>query len=176
MLCLVTIPLVAYLFNSFWIHRFDVLIAEQAPIYKLEERLVWSVIYQETYFRPWMIGADEEIGLMQVTPTVVRMWAKETGLKELERQAAEDPKTLMTHPRNNIQAGCWYLWKVRQKYRGAPAELAMALAAYNAGPSRVEDWTEGVDAMKVTEEDFVARIEIESTRRYVTEILARYRD
>jgi uncharacterized membrane protein YedE/YeeE len=46
----------AYYFHQYWIHRFDDIIERQAAIYRLEPKLVWSVIYQETYFRPWMKG------------------------------------------------------------------------------------------------------------------------
>src|SRR5215212_9309469 len=42
----------AYFFNQYWIHRFDALIARQAAVYRLDPDLVWSVIYEETYFRP----------------------------------------------------------------------------------------------------------------------------
>ncbi|HJS51756.1 MAG TPA: hypothetical protein VJ781_07630, partial [Pyrinomonadaceae bacterium] len=63
----------------------------------------------------------------------------------------------------------------RAYYRGRPAETAMTLAAYNAGQSRVDEWTRGADAAKMSESEFIARIGIESTRNYVTSILARYR-
>jgi soluble lytic murein transglycosylase-like protein len=69
-------------FPDYWIHRYDDVITRQARVYHIDEKLVWSLIYQETYFRAWKIGAAEEIGLMQVTPLVAREWAKETGLKE----------------------------------------------------------------------------------------------
>ena len=71
-----------FFFNQYWIHRYDALISRQAAIYRLDEKLVWSVIYEETYFRPWKIGAADEVGLMQVTPLVARDWARETGFKE----------------------------------------------------------------------------------------------
>ncbi len=76
-----------YYFNQYWIHRYDELITRQAKVYSLDEKLVWSVIYEETYFRAWKIGGAEEIGLMQVTPTVARIWAKETGFQEFEKQS-----------------------------------------------------------------------------------------
>ena len=54
-------------FPSYWLHRYDELIARQAHVYRLDEKLVWSLIYQETYFRAWKLGTAEEVGLMQVT-------------------------------------------------------------------------------------------------------------
>jgi peptidoglycan lytic transglycosylase len=165
----------SYFFPRFWEHRYDELITRQARVYRIDERLVWSVIYEETWFRAWKIGADEEVGLMQVTPGVAREWAKETGLKVFERQTADNVVEFLRDPERNIQVGCWYFEKIRERYRGRPAETAMTLAAYNAGPSRVEEWTKDADAQQMTEADFVARIGISSTKAYVSSILVRYR-
>jgi soluble lytic murein transglycosylase len=162
-------------FINYWEHRYDELIARQAEVYKLDKEFVWSVIYEETYFKPWEIGADGEIGLMQVTPTVAREWAKETGMKAFEKRAAENPAELLRDPETNLQVGCWYLEKLRQKYRDQPAEKAMMLAAYNAGPSRVEEWGKPPDNTEaLPTETFIGRIDISSTRSYVTSILQRY--
>jgi soluble lytic murein transglycosylase len=144
-------------------------------VYRLDEKLVWSLIYEETYFRGWKIGAADEIGLMQVTPTVARDWAKETGLREFEKQASENVVELLHDPERNIQIGCWYLERLRERYREYPAETAMTLAAYNAGPSRVEEWTRESTAATLIESEFVDHISIPSTRNYVMSILARYR-
>jgi soluble lytic murein transglycosylase len=164
-----------YFFVEYWEHRFDELIARHARVYRLDEKLVWSVIYEETYFRAGALGDAEEIGLMQITPLVARDWAKETGLSDLERQANENVVMFLSDPERNIQIGSWYLEKLREKYRGRPAETAMMLAAYNAGPSRVEEWSRGVDAATIPESDFVSRIGIATTKTYVTSILGRYR-
>jgi soluble lytic murein transglycosylase len=136
---------------------------------------VWSVIYEETYFRSWKRGAAEEVGLMQVTPVVAREWAKETGMREFAKQVSEDLDSVLLDPERNIQIGCWYLEKMGEQYRGYPAENAMTLAAYNAGASRVEEWTKTDDAANLSEADFIERISIPSTRAYVTSILERYR-
>jgi membrane-bound lytic murein transglycosylase MltF len=148
---------------------------EQESVYRLDKDLVWSVIYEETYFRAWQIGAADEVGLMQVTPTVAREWARETGFREFEKQTAENVVEFLREPERNIQIGCWYLEKLRQKYRNFPAEEAMTLAAYNAGASRVEEWIKDTDAEKLSEEAFIKRIGISSTKSYVSSILERYR-
>ena len=44
---------VSTFFNQYWIHRYDALIARQAAIYRVDPDLVWSMIYEETYFSPW---------------------------------------------------------------------------------------------------------------------------
>lgn len=172
----VLIAAATYFFADYWVYRYDELIARQARVYRLDERLVWSLIYEETWFRSWIIGADEEVGLMQVTPAVARKWARQTGFKEFERQTAANVNEFLTDPERNIQAGCWYLEMIREPYRGRTAETAMTLAAYNAGPSRVEEWTRDTNATDLSEQEFIERIGIPSTRAYVSSILARYRE
>jgi soluble lytic murein transglycosylase len=164
-----------YFFRNYWEHRHDAIITRQARIYRLDERLVWSLIYEETWFRDRALGEAGEVGLMQVTPLVAREWAKETGLREFERETAENVVEFLSDPERNIQIGCWYLEKQREAYRGSPAETAMTLAAYNAGASRVEEWTRGSDAGTLAESEFIGRIGIPSTKSYVTSILDRYR-
>jgi len=151
------------------------MITRQARIYRVDGKLVWSLIYEETWFKSGSRGDAGEIGLMQITPLVAKQWAKETGLKEFEKQTAENVNEVLLDPERNIQIGCWYFEKLREKYRGRPAETAMTLAAYNAGPSRVEEWISGSDPGTLTESDFIERINIPSTRSYVTSILERYR-
>lgn len=165
-----------YFFNRYWIHRYDALIARQAAVYRLDPDLVWSVIHEETYFSPWKRGDAEEVGLMQVTPRVGREWASETGMRELEREMTRDPASLLRDPERNIQVGCWYLEKISKDYRDTPGAEARMVAAYNAGPSRAAEWNRTpAGSPPLTAEEFVARIDISSTRAYVSNILERYR-
>jgi len=166
----------AYLFNRYWVHRFDALIARQAAVYRLDPDLVWSVIYEETYFRPWMKGDAGEVGLMQVTPTVGREWAAETGMRELAEQMRRDPESALADPERNIQVGCWYLEKIWKGYQDTPGAEPRVVAAYNAGPSRAAEWNRVAPGQRpLTAEEFVARIDFPTTRAYVTNILERYR-
>ncbi len=165
-----------YFFNQYWVHRFDALIARQAAVYRLDPDLVWSIIHEETYFRPWMKGEAGEVGLMQVTPTVGREWAAETGMRELAEQMRRDPEAALRDPERNIQVGCWYLEKISKDYRDTPDPEARMLAAYNAGPSRAAEWNRTEPGERpLTAEQFIQRIDIPSTRAYVSSILARYR-
>jgi soluble lytic murein transglycosylase len=165
-----------YLFNQYWVHRFDALIARQAAVYRLDPDLVWSVIYEETYFRPWMTGEAGEVGLMQVTPAVGREWAAETGMRELAEQMRRDPESALSDPERNIQVGCWYLEKIGKEYRDTPGAEPRIVAAYNAGPSRAAEWNRVAPGRRpLTAEEFVARIDFPTTRAYVNNILERYR-
>jgi soluble lytic murein transglycosylase len=176
LLIVLIVVLGAYFSNRYWIHRYDQLIARQAEVYHLDPDLVWSVIYEETYFSPWKNGKDGEIGLMQVTPAVGRDWAAQTGMHELERQMASDPRSALRDPERNVQIGCWYLQKSYQQFREVPDAEARMVAAYNAGPSRATEWSRtAAGAPPLSGEEFIRRIDIPSTRAYVTSILDRYR-
>jgi soluble lytic murein transglycosylase len=176
-LIILTLAVGLYFFNQYWIHRYDILIQRHASVYRLDPDLVWSVIYEETYFSPWKNGKDGEIGLMQITPAVGREWAAETGMKELERQMAQDPATLLRDPQRNIQIGSWYLEKIREQYRDAPNPEARMIAAYNAGPSRAVEWNKASDGGRpLSEKEFINNISIPSTKAYVLSILERYRN
>ncbi|HJT66997.1 MAG TPA: transglycosylase SLT domain-containing protein [Pyrinomonadaceae bacterium] len=171
-----TLIVAAYLFNQYWTHRFDALIARQAAIYRVDPDLVWSIVYEETYFSPWKLGADGEIGLMQVTPAVGREWATETGMRELERQMASDPHTLLRDPERNIQIGCWYLEKISEQFQDVPDAETRMVAGYNAGPSRAVEWSRVPDgAPPQSGAQFIQRIDIPSTKAYVISIMDRYR-
>lgn len=175
-LIILTVALAAYFFNQYWIHRYDGLIARQAGVYRLDPDLVWSIIYEETYFSPWKNGRDGEIGLMQITPTVGWEWAAETGMREFERQMAQNPTTLLRDPERNIQIGCWYLEKIHEQYRDTPNPEARMIAAYNAGPSRAAEWDKIAASRGAQAGDqFINNIDISSTRAYVSSILDRYR-
>lgn len=175
-LTVVALLLASYFLNQYWIHRYDGMIARQANVYRLDPALVWSIIYEETYFSPWKNGKDGEIGLMQITPAVGREWAAETGMHDLERQMVQNPTILLRDPERNIQIGCWYLEKIYEQYRDTADPEPRVIAAYNAGPSRAAEWNKVADgARQLTADEFTNRIEIPSTRAYVSSIMERYR-
>jgi len=98
---------------------FAALIQQQAARHKLDPALVAAVISQESRFDPAAInertGAQ---GLMQLTPVTSRALG------------VTDP----TNPRQSVAAGCRYLRQLLDRFNG---NLALALAAYNAGPTVV---------------------------------------
>jgi len=165
-----------YFLDHYWIHRYDSVIARESARYHVDAALVWSIAYEETYFSPWKKGRNGEIGLMQVTPAVAREWASDNAIASTTPSTAIDPNALLSDPQRNIQIACWYLQKAGDDYKGMPGREARMLAAYNAGPSRAADWNRVESgARPLDEQEFIARIDIPSTRAYVTSILDRYR-
>ena len=175
LISLIVIGCGLYFLDQYWIHRYDAVIKREAARYKVDPDLVWSIAYEETYFSPWKKGRNGEIGLMQVTPVVAREWAAENSNALMTSQSNFDANTVLEDPERNIQIACWYLQKAGNDYQGVPGREARMLAAYNAGPSRAADWNRvGNGARPLTEQEFIARIDIPSTRAYVTSILGRF--
>lgn len=176
LLTLIVLGSAAYLLDQYWIHRYDSLIATEAARHHVDRDLVWSIAYEETYFKPWKKGSRGEIGLMQVTPDVAHDWAANNGPAAMQQFSSLDVATLLSDAQRNVQIGCWYLGKFSDEYRNTSGREARMLAAYNAGDSRVTEWNRVAEgAPPLTEQQFVDRIDIPSTRAYVTSILARYR-
>lgn len=125
----------------------------------LDPYLVASLIRQESEFNPAAVSYANAWGLMQLEPNVGKAMAREEGLSHFETFQLLDPET-------NIRLGARYLRHMLDKFGGV-AEYA--LAAYNAGDSRVVDWEaagpyHGMD-------EFVESIPFTQTREYVQAIL-----
>jgi soluble lytic murein transglycosylase len=164
-----------YFLDQYWIHRYDAVIAREAARYRVDPDLVWSIAYEETYFSPWKKGGRGEIGLMQVTPVVAREWAAANASASVQQRAANEVDAMLTDPEQNIQIACWYLHRASEDYPNVPGREARMLAAYNAGPSRAAEWNKVEGSEPLNEQQFIARIDIASTKAYVTSILDRYR-
>src|SRR5260221_11663645 len=117
-----------YLLDQYWIHRYVQLIAREAGLHQLDPDLVWSIVYEETYFSPWKKGRNGEIGLMQVTPVVALEWAAESGAAPIERSTSMDTATLLRDPERNVQNGSWDLENAELDYPNAPGREASILA------------------------------------------------
>ena len=135
------------------------IIKAEAAKNNVDPYLVASLIRQESEFNPSVISYANAWGLMQMLPSVGRSLAKQEGMKNFQTFQLLDPET-------NIRLGTRYLKQTLDKFGGVPE---YALAAYNAGDSRVLDWQAagpygGMD-------EFVESIPFTQTREYVQAIL-----
>ena len=97
------------------------LIEAAASRYKVDADLISSVIAVESNFDPKAVSRKNARGLMQLLPET----AARLGVKNMD-----DPK-------ENIEAGTRYLSELLQMYKN---DLVLALAAYNAGPDKVQQY------------------------------------
>jgi len=125
----------------------------------LQPAEIWGVIRQESLFNRQAKSPVGASGLMQLMPKTARMVAKQVKMKGGHRQ--------LFSPSVNIRLGARYLADMKNRFQG---ELALAAAAYNAGPSRVKQWLErtSFDDAAV----WVETIPFNETRRYVQHVLA----
>jgi Transglycosylase SLT domain len=105
--------------------------------YHLDPDLVNSVIHAESGFKSHAVSPKGARGLMQLMPGT----ASQLGVND-----AFDPK-------DNVTGGSRYLRELLERYN---FDLVKALAAYNAGPQRVEQY-QGVPPFRETRA-YVARI------------------
>jgi soluble lytic murein transglycosylase-like protein len=97
------------------------LVETSAARYQVDADLISSVIATESNFNARAVSHKNARGLMQLMP--------ETAAKLGVRNVFD--------PQENIDAGTRYLGNLLQRYRN---DLSLALAAYNAGPERVEQY------------------------------------
>jgi soluble lytic murein transglycosylase len=96
---------------------------------------------------------------MQVIPPTGRALARQLG----RRYRTND----LLSPEVSLDFGTLYLRQMLDRFGG---RVERVLAAYNAGPHRVDAWTAG--RPDVTEEEFVESIPFTETRHYVMTVLA----
>ena len=124
----------------------------------LDPYLVAALIRQESEFNPSAVSHANAVGLMQLLPKVGKSVAKQEKLKHFS-------STQLFTPGINLQLGTRYFRGMVDKF-GA---FEYALAAYNAGADRVQDWL-GQGKYRDPQE-FVESIPFTETREYVQAIL-----
>ena len=92
--------------------------------------LVAAVIRVESGYDPTALSPKGARGLMQLMPPTALWIAGKTGMRDFKVEQLDDPTT-------NIRLGVWYLRYLSDEFEG---NMAMALAAYNAGRTYVKDW------------------------------------
>lgn len=100
----------------------------EAKKYGLQSILVWSLIRQESAFNPKAVSTSNALGLMQLIPPTAREVAGQLKLGELD--LPDD----VFNPERNIPMGTSYLAKMIRQFRSS---VPVGLAAYNAGPTRM---------------------------------------
>lgn len=132
--------------------------------FQLPAHVIYAVMRQESNFRPRVVSPANAIGLMQmIEPTAKRV---------MEALKQDYDAQLLEVPSYNIRFGGYYLRRLLDTFR---QNLAVALAAYNAGPKAVSRWLESGEQLPL--DLFVARIPYSETRGYVERVmenLARY--
>jgi soluble lytic murein transglycosylase len=139
--------------------RHEDIIRQQAADKGLDPALIAGVIYSESHFRDQTSQAGAK-GLMQLMPRTADYIAEKSGGTAFVQGDLATPQV-------NISYGSWYLRYLMQKYDG---RVVLALAAYNAGEGKVDEWVADASARG---EMFRAadHIPFAETRHYVERVL-----
>jgi soluble lytic murein transglycosylase len=139
------------------------IIRQQAAAKQLDPALVAGVIYAESRFDPRRSPAGAE-GLMQLMPQTAEFLARRSG-------GVSFRVSDLSKPRVNIAYGTYLLRYLIDHYGG---NVALALAAYNAGITNVDHWLAAARARghPLT----LAQIPYAETRLYVEKVLQAQQD
>ena len=124
-------------------HPYAAPVAEAARRFAIPERWIWRVMHAESRGRPGAVSHAGAMGLMQIMPGT---WASLTARHRL----GPDP----FDPRANILAGAAYLRAMWDRY----GDIALMLAAYNAGPGRADAYASGRRGLPAETIAYVAKI------------------
>jgi soluble lytic murein transglycosylase len=125
----------------------------------LDPAYVYGLIRQESRFimdARSVVGAS---GLMQIMPATARETARFIGLTGFTANQINDRET-------NITIGTAYLKRALDDFGGS---MAMAAAAYNAGPSRPRNWRNGPQLEAAI---WAENVPFTETRDYVKKVLS----
>jgi soluble lytic murein transglycosylase len=135
------------------------LVVPRAREIGLDPAYVYGLIRQESRFITDARSHVGASGLMQVMPATARWTARKIGLRDFEPHHINDPET-------NVRIGTAYLKLALDDFEGS---MALAAAAYNAGPGRPRQWRQG----PVLEASvWIENIPFDETRDYVKRVLS----
>lgn len=122
----------------------------------LDPYLLLAVARRESAFNARAISSAKARGLLQLMPATARKIAGKLNLL--------DPET-------NVSIGSRYLTDLLKRVNG---QIHFALAAYNAGPQKLDLWTKRYEAVVSEPILFIDLIPYRETREYVASVLRNY--
>ena len=128
-----------------------------------EDALVLAVIRQESGFDRTAISRAGARGMMQLLPGTAKQVSKSLSIPYSRAKLTIDPNY-------NIRLGQAYLAQMLDRFAGSPP---LALAAYNAGPHRVDRWLKKYGDPRTAAIDMINWIEsipFHETRNYVQRV------
>ncbi|MCG6888881.1 MAG: transglycosylase SLT domain-containing protein [Gammaproteobacteria bacterium] len=135
-------------------------VLENAQARELDPSLIYGVMRRESLFDPLARSSVGALGLMQLMPSTARRVASSLGMKRPR-------KSDILSVENNIRFGTQYLRNVMNRFDN---NVALAAAAYNAGPGNVKKWLPREQTMSA--DLWVETVPFKETRNYVQAVLA----
>jgi soluble lytic murein transglycosylase len=137
-------------------------VEQYAKVGGVPPALLQALMREESALDPRVISPAGAVGLTQLMlPTAKAVAAR----LKIRRPSRGD----LMQPALNIRIGSQFLGDLVRRYDG---DVALALAAYNAGAGAVRRWQETLP--KGPMDEFVEQIPVEETRLYVKRVLRSY--
>jgi soluble lytic murein transglycosylase len=133
-------------------------IADAAKQAQVPTDWLLAVMRQESLFRKDAISRADARGLMQMQPATAIAVARRTHLPNPSRDSLFEPAVA-------VALGAAYVRELLDRYDG---QLALSLAAYNAGPLSVARW---LPPSRIDADVWIENIPYAETRGYVQHIL-----
>lgn len=137
------------------------------PLATPEKSLVHAIIHRESMFNTNAQSPVGARGLMQLMPATAKEVSRKIGQSYTLEKLTRDP-------RYNVTLGSTYLHDMVRRYDGF---YPMAMAAYNAGPGRVDQWINTFGDPRKGEVDVIDWVEllpIYETRNYIQRVSESY--
>jgi len=155
-------PFSRFIWEQAYPSAYDPVVERYASISGVDPLLVWSVMKNESTFRPQVISPAGAVGLMQLMPTTAQRLAGDAGVSGHSRDDLYDPAT-------NIAYGVTYLGKLSRMFDGNAVAM---IASYNAGEEAVGRWLANSRAADI--EGWIEQIPYDETNLYVKKVLTSY--
>ena len=139
------------------------LIQTHAVAKQLDPFLVAALVAQESTFQADVRSSADAWGLMQIIPATGRRYASSIGIRPFSTGRLTEPET-------NVRIGTTYFSELLRQF----GDTAPALAAYNAGESRVVKWL--AERPGLDRDEFIDDIPFPETQNYVKRILGTAED
>jgi len=130
-----------------------------AKTHRLDLYLLAGLIRQESEFDPRAVSRAGARGLMQVMPSTGKMLSRQLRLGAFQTSS-------LFQPDYNLRLGSYYFRRLLDEHEGF---LEAALASYNAGKRRTDEWLTWAAYQEPAE--FVETIPITETRTYIQAVL-----
>lgn len=134
-------------------------ITHAAQSAQLDSDWVFALIRQESAFRADASSPVGAIGLMQLMPATARHVAQKSKISLPNLSSLKMPE-------QNVRLGTLYLSEI---YQSLNNNVFAATAAYNAGPSRAQEWLKTQSGLSAAE--WIETIPIPETQDYVKNIM-----
>lgn len=121
--------------------------------------LVWSIMREESGFRPTIVSSAGARGLLQLMPETGARLADQLGIRGFDAASLYDPRL-------NLRLGAYYLDTLARRFGG---RLSAVAASYNAGPEAVSRWL--AERGELPDDEWVEAIPYDQTRGYVKRVL-----